>query len=347
MSNSKSCRINKKKRIKIMKNYKLHLSAAACALIAIIPAFGANPVALPARILSPNDAAALPNNAGVTTLPVTFKTAAYVNTSRLGAAPATSVQRGDSTTSAVYSGTDGNGPALPQPAQPAPPLPLPGQEYEFKQSADAVQAWATMTSNGVPYIFVRGFGQFSADGHASWRTTLPLPNGKSKVYLKITVPPVTVFGNVDGSSPALYRARSRAEVLLNGHPIYLGEAIRENETSDVVPSSYPSNCQFAVSEKVVHTLTFGDSLGFTAGDAPHTTGQFPSASQTVTLLLGTFDNTQPLDVQFLLNAETTLLNRCCHMPAMNNMPADVFCSASSAGFDYESGGSPVFYIQPQ
>ncbi len=331
-----------------MKIYNVYLNTAAIiAVIAGIPAFGANPYALPAYVLSPNDAAKLPITAGVTTLPVTFKTAAYVNASQLGAAPSASVQRGDGATSAVYFGTDGTGPALPQPAEPAPPLPMAGQEYEFKQSADAVQAWATMTSNGVPYIFVRGFGQFSADGHASWRTTLPLPNGKSKVYLKITVPPVTVFGNVDGSSPALYRARSRAEVLLNGHPVYLGEAIRENETTDVVPSSYPSNCSFNVSEKVIHTLTLGDSLGYTAGDTSHTDGQFPSASQTVTLFLGIFDSTQPIDVQFLLNAETTLLNRCCHMPAMNNMPADVFCSASSAGFDYESGGSPVFYIQPQ
>ena len=329
-----------------MKN-SIYLRAAACVLTAGSAAFAANPSPLPVRILSPTEAAALPNTAGVTTVPVIFKTAAYVNASRLGGAPVATVKRGDAADAAVYYGTDGNGPAPAQPAQPAPPAPLGGEFYNFKQSGDAVQTWATMTSTGVPFLLVKGFGQFSGEGHASWRTTLPLPNGKSNVYLKITVPAVTVYGNVDGSSPATYKARSRAQVLLNGHPVYAGEVIRANETTGTVPSLYPSNCEFSISEKVIHTLTFGDSLGYTAGDIDHLTAQVPSTPQTIVLYLGLFDSTQTLDVQFLLNAEATMVNKCCQKPTVMNVPGELFCSASSAGFDYENAGSPLFYVHPQ
>ena len=99
-----------------MKNYKIQLTTAtACAVLASIPAFGGTGTLFPARVLTPTEAAALPNMAGITTMAVTFKTAVSVSTSRLGVSQPTSVQRHDGMNSAVYSGTDGGG--VP-PAQP-------------------------------------------------------------------------------------------------------------------------------------------------------------------------------------------------------------------------------------
>lgn len=329
-----------------MKNYLLLRTVmTACAVISSVPVFAGNLTVLPARMLTSTEAAQLPTTPGVVPLMVSFKTAAAVTTSRLGQGQTPNVARGTNTDAAVYLGSDGqNGQVLTPAPQPAPPVPGQNQIYSFKQSADAVQAWATMSGEGVPYINIRGYGQFEADGHVSWRATLPLPTGQHKVYLKVTVPSTAVFGNYDSNGPARYHLRANANVLVNGHSIFFGEAVRFNETTPI-PNNDPE-CAFTNTEETAMRLrAYGQGLGFAAQDGDINTEQPSSQSQTITFLLGTFDSTESVDVQFLLNAEAMIENQCCHKPAMQGAKPDVFCSAANAGFDYQPTNLPVFYVQ--
>ena len=150
--------------------------------------------------------------------------------------------------------------------------------------------------------------------HVSWRASLPLPGGLHKVYLKVTVPAVTVFGNYEENSPGRYRARARADVLVNGHSVYFGEAVRINE-SDPISSSYPADCNFTSQEKSIHLLTYGQPLGFSgSADINHGDPQPASTPQTVILYLGSFDSSESVDVQFVPNAEAMIENHCCQKP---------------------------------
>src|SRR5262249_30569816 len=110
---------------------------AALTAIASLPAFSGNLTILPARELTPTEAAALPNKPGVTPVKVTFKTAASVNASRLGKNLAPLVSRHDGTTAAVYEGEDTLNTVLSPSPSAAPPVPTATQFYQFKQSKDA------------------------------------------------------------------------------------------------------------------------------------------------------------------------------------------------------------------
>ena len=98
--------------------------------------------------------------------------------------------------------------------------------------------------------------------------------------------------------------------------------------------------------KQLHLLTYGQPIGFSGPvDGAVGSPQAASTSQTVVLYLGNFYSTELVDVQFVLGTETMIENRCCQKPTVDNVKGEIFCSGSVASFNFQSGATPVFYIQ--
>lgn len=315
---------------------------------------------LPVRVLSSAEAAALPGKPGVVMPAVTgtpdFKTAAAVSASAYSQTDASKVSRGLGATSAVYAGV-----GLPVPGQPAaapaPPLPSGNQIFNFKQSGDSVQAWATMTGLGVPYVKVHGYGRFTGNADASWRASLSLPGGGSwKVYVTFAVPPVNVAGVYEQNGPSKYRSRARGEMLLNGHPVWFTEAVRFNSTLAGPDDS--GACVGYKTEQARHLRQFGAGLTFPgmsspAGGGPGYIDSFgfgatadASALQPVTLLAGTFTAGELLDLQFVLHAEANVEGRCCKKLNPDTNKDELFCTGADASIDYKAEYMPKFYLEP-
>ena len=51
------------------------------------------------------------------------------------------------------------------------------------------------------------------------------------MYVRFTIPPIKVKGVNEEDGPSKYQSRLRAELLLNGHPVWDSEAIRFNQFS--------------------------------------------------------------------------------------------------------------------
>lgn len=187
-------------------------------------------------------------------------------------------------------------PLLPQ-AQVAPHL------FDFQQVGDSVQAWATMTAQGVPHLFVQGFGHFRADATASWTGRFTLAGTTSKeVVLRFMVPPTQVSGATEEDAPAWWRAKMRTDVLVNGFPAWSTEALRLR--ADFVKAGGGG----APLKPLLVLQTFGDPLSFPTNDEDEATGndsnegndEQAAAARWVHLSLGRFQPGQTIDLAMIV-----------------------------------------------
>lgn len=159
-----------------------------------------------------------------------FRMAAMVRLKAHGnAEPRLAVQRSAGSDAAVYGarvvGIQSTQPPL------LPTWPTDDSTYVGSAQGDLSQGWATMSQRGVPYLFLQGYGAFSAEGSAAWSTTVSMPagGGGRQLVLRVVVPPAVVDGLTDRDARALWRARIRADLLLNGYPAWSSAASRFND----------------------------------------------------------------------------------------------------------------------
>lgn len=158
--------------------------------------------------------------------------------------------------------------------------------HKGAERADLAQGWATMSERGVPYLFVQGFGAFNAGGSSQ------------QLVLRFVIPPVVVDGHSESAARALWRARMRVELLLNGYPAWASAAARFNHAPLINGSG------------VVEQLLlehFGSPLDFTTNDDDASTtndsaGSITQASakRTVYLNLGRFQPGSSVELAMVL-----------------------------------------------
>src|SRR5262249_48185017 len=187
--------------------------------------------------------------------------------------------------------------ALATPATPAtagaPPV---SQIFDFKKSGDSAQGWATMTATGMPYVLTRAFGKASASGTATWMAHLVVPTQQTDMYVRFTLPRIQVTGTNEADGPSRYQSRFRAELLLNGHPVWSSEAIRVNEFN-----GNPSYCPSDMSP-IHETATFFQNYGSLPAGLSATDKLDWSSLNVVTLALGSFTAGQALDLSLVVRA---------------------------------------------
>ena len=255
-----------------------------------------------------------------------LKTAAYVHAVALGRPTQSKVERGSNTTSAVYAGASkpgALGTVVPTPAETA--APPSDQMFDFKQSANSAQGWATMKPNGMPFLHSRVFGQASTIGTAAWTAKVLVPGGSSNMYVRFTVPPVKVKGVNEEDGPSKYQSRVRVELLLNGHPVWNSEAIRFNQFANP-----PVGCNYQA-EQATRLQTFGTPFPALSP----TNKETASSINPVTLALGAFPAGQTLELSLVVRADTSVSGDCCHK---ND---EYFCTGATAIVDWSNGGTPV------
>src|SRR5262249_21901413 len=191
---------------------------------------------------------------------------------------------------------------------------------------------------GVPYLFVNGFGRFEASGAASWQATLITPNAASEVIVRLTVPPVEVGGNFDGQGPALWRSRLRGELLVDGYPAWSTEAVRFDQK---VPGS---------TFDVTYLDSFGRPLRFPSNNVEDESNQ-----ARIYLSLGTMPPTQTLALAFTLRADTRTVDdpdlngkhdNACRFEQLNDNPPEAFCSRGTVTVHGDPADGPLFFTRP-
>lgn len=298
--------------------------------------------ALVLRTLTPPEASAVDGLASVPQADLNLRTAAAVVISTIDKAQLPnpirkqSVQRRNlGLDAAVYASL---------PAKTAPLLPAGTAAYvhDFVKVGDSVQAWATMTAQGVPHLRIVGHGEFAAESTASWTGRYTLAGSTSKeLVLRFMVPPTVVDGDTEGDAPAAWRARMRTDVLVNGYPAWSTEALRlRADYSKPNPPGPPLPQELAVLQ------TFGDPLVFPtndedlpplqggpANDTDKTNMANASDARIVHLSLGRFNPGQQVEISMIVrgNAFTEARDasktdhRCRERPT----PGEWFCSRGS------------------
>jgi hypothetical protein len=252
------------------------------------------------------------------------------------------VERSGAQTSAAYAGASLPGQQLNPVPGPAVSGPAPdGSKFAFLQAGDAAQAWATMTSNGMPYLFVNAFGASTSEGTASWRAQVQIPAGGANLYVQFRLPSADIEGFTEVLGPGTWQSRVSAELQMNGHPVWSTEATRisPNKGVDVTSGQNCPGENGGAGGTGPYLSTFGAGVGFT-GDP-----QQASAAQPVTLSLGAFPAGQTVDVEMIVRANAQVLSLCC--PAkMDNQPV-TFCTRASASIGWDNTATPVrFWVGP-
>jgi hypothetical protein len=301
--------------------YSRSISQAACAILLIgSPCLAQLPS--PVKELGRGTETAV-GGIGFVEIPASsadFKTAAMVSVKTGSNGSKTSVDRGANTTSAVYAGASLPN-ALLVPATPAqsgaPPL---NQRFDFKKSGDSAQGWATMTSTGLPFLLTRSFGKATASGTASWMARVAVPSQQTNMYVRFTLPRIQVTGVNEADGPSRYQARFRAELMLNGHPVWSSEAIRLNEHSGTPGCSMPK------SDIATLFQTFGTAP---AALSPTDKNDW-SALNSITLALGSFPVGQMLDITLVVRADTSVDSKCC------KTGDELFCTGATSVVDWDT-----------
>ncbi len=211
-----------------------------------------------------------------------------------------------------------------------------------------------MTSEGVPHLRLKGFGDFRADATASWTSRFTLGTTTSKeVVLRFTVPPTTVGGNTEQDAPAWWRSRMRAELLVNGFPAWSTEAWRLR--ADYMKSG---NQGGTVQQDLAVLQTFGDPMDFPTDDedTPAPPGQDsndsnsgnvdqPSQAREVTLSLGRFNPGQAIELMMVVRGTAYTqagggTNRCVQGSEQ------WFCSRASMSVNGALGAPPQVTLMP-
>ena len=231
-----------------------------------------------------------------------------------------------------------------------PTAPAGASLLDFIGIGDHAQAWATMTAEGVPHLWARGYGQFTVDATASWTTTVTVPAGGSReLVLRFVIPPALVNGDTEQQSIARWRSRLRAELLVNGFPAWSTEAMRL--TLDPKTQSN-SLVQTLVLQQFGSPLSFGtdDEDASTANDSNAGSVNSASAKRTVHLSLGRFNPGTVVDLAMVLRGSALTVpelgggtdHRCDYSSAQ----ARWFCSRGSVSLAGAAGDGPRIYLLP-
>ncbi len=223
--------------------------------------------------------------------------------------------------------------------------------FQFETLGDAAQSWATMTADGVPHLFVRGFGEFRAEATASWTSTLTLPASAKEVVLRLVIPAASVGGDTEDDGRAWWRSQLRAELLVNGYPAWSTQAVR-------LRADYksPSSNGTLLTRTLEVLQPFGQPLPFPTDDEDSSTSNdsrdgnldSPSTRKVVYLSLGRFDPNVQLHLTMVWRGIALTVpetaggtdNRC------KSSPAQFFCSRASMSLQGGPNDGPRVILLP-
>ena len=320
--------------------------AAAAAIVLAACGNAEAQIELPVSSLTTSQLAALPGYPKFEPANHPFRFAATANaTAHDKASNGQKTERKNGTAASVYSGAPNTSPTK------LPTWPSGSSLLDFISEGDLGQSWAYMGSTGIPSLFVTGRGEFLADAAASWSTTITIPaDGSRELAIVFIVPQMTVAGSTEDDRRARWRARLRAELLVNGYPAWSHEALRL--TMD--PNQNPGG----INEPVV-LQTFGNSVTWPTNDEDNdsTNNSIPgnvngkSSKRTVQLSLGRFAAGAVVDLSMMIRASATTApitsggtsNRCL----WKNVDNRYFCSQGGATVKGTDGGeAPRIYLMP-
>ena len=257
-------------------------------------------------------------------------TAAWADVQAQGNGSGNDTERQTNLISAVYKGVSlPNSGGSPMPAENS--APSSGSVFNFKQTGDSAQAWATMRSNGMPFLFAQVFGKASAEANASWSTRLTM-SGSRNLTIGFRLPAVSVGGNLEGEGPSRWQSRMRADLLVDGALVWSTEASRFNVPNGTTGSG--NNCSTR-SDDGIFWNNFGKSLGLT--DSVNTAGP----GHTVYLRLGKFDAGQTVEITLIVRTDAVSRDKCC----LKN--EELFCSRANARVEWDNtAGAVRFWTTP-
>jgi len=273
---------------------------------------------------------------------VALRTAATARVSAYNQADQAQTERKSGSAALVYAGTHGTSP----PKLPTWPTPGPGGLLDFQEEGNLAQAWATSMQTGIPYLYVTGYGSFRAEATAAWSATLAVPSGPSReVVARFVLPPVRVNGDTKAGAEAHWRARMRADFLVNGFPAWSTGAFRLTANPDAQPNDSVVLQQFGA------WLTFPQNDEDASGDNNTDTGSTEGAStkRVVYVTLGRLAGGTVLELSLSVRGTALTMpadsfgNRCKY--GLNNMER-WFCSRATVTVRGESGDGPLFYMLP-
>ncbi len=236
---------------------------------------------------------------------------------------------------AIYVGASLPGqPVNPQPAVNTPPV---NQYFDFKKSGDSAQVFATVQANGLPFMYVNSFGQADARGTVGWSARV-VPNGAGvPVYVQFSLPKITLTGFTELDGLGRRQERFRAELLVNDHPVWQSEALRQTVLSDDIG---PNEACAGGLQKANYLSTYGRTIGFNDTEIKEST------PQAITLNLGSFTAAQPVDITFVLRADAKSITKCCKKVNINTGKEELFCTRATATVEWDNSiTNPVrFYV---
>ncbi len=245
------------------------------------------------RLSSTQQSAVLSNTTKHYLVDLDVKTAAYAKVlGNFGNAINYSVQDVDRATndvSAVYVNAYTSSPAVMKNDL----LPIKSNElYDFKETGDAVQAFAYMKEYSLPTLQLWALGKTEGFVNASWTTRFENTSGKMQnVYLTFMLPQVKVEGETEQDAPAQWRSRVKVEVMVNGYPAWSTEALRINDLGQ------------AIFNKPYFLGSFGSDISLS-----ESTGT--ADMQRVTLFLGYFKSGQNANVSLQVSGEVEVDKPC-------------------------------------
>lgn len=325
------------------------LATSLAALLSTALLLSAGPahadVPLPVKVLSRPETGVLSGMPSLGPANHPFKMAATVKASAHNQGnPAARVQRKVNNHAAVYRGLPNNTPL------PLPYWPTSADLHSFITTGDLVQAWATMTADGIPNLYLVGYGEFQADATVSWTTSVTIPAGPSReLVVYFALPPASVAGDTEQDGIALWRSRLRGELLVNGYPAWSTEAMR------FTIDPYKSN------NSLVQTLVlqqFGEPLNFPTDDEDGVSGNdsnagsvsSPSTTHHVYLSLGRFAGGEVVDLSMIVRGTALTLPKAAggtdHRCRYSSAESRFFCSRASLSVNGNSGYAPRIYQLP-
>lgn len=319
--------------------------AIACALAAFAALPAQADIPLPVRVMTDAELGQLSGMPYLNTTNHSFKMAASAS-ARAYNKPTQSlaVERKTGGTASVYRGAPSTSVPL------APPMPPTAALLEMQSNGDVAQTWAAMSAAGFPFIRATGFGDFTAEATASWHTSVTVPAGAGgrELVVRFVLPPVSVAGATEDEGRARWRARLRAELLVNGFPAWATDALRfTTDPNDIHNLS-----------EVVVLQQFGHPLPFATNDEDSDTSNNTSAANvnnatgklTVHLSLGRFAAGSVVDLSMLLRGTAhtvpATVNGTDHRCKWKNTADRYFCSRASVSVDGTTGESPRIYFLP-
>lgn len=272
----------------------------SCSIFVICFAHFAGAATLPAYQLSARAVYSLLNQKGIQEIKwntLNVYTAAVADVDSIVSGPGEqSVDRDLNAAASVYASEVKN--AYPNTG--APPLPYPSSNdyFEFMLSDNAVQAWAYMSGNGLPFLSVKTIGESNGNATASWRTNYEVQgSGLQKVYLRIPVPANKVGGIYEQDGPSEWRSRFRVDVTVNGFPVWQADTMRYNTVQ-------------GSTEKERYLSVFGADLGHQDTPGNNNAVNESAPQKLVYLYLGTFGSGTEFSVATIYTAETQVFENC-------------------------------------